>query len=275
MKIVRFFLAGLCSAAMLVPAFPALAENWTLQGSNIYSNNAGNVGIGTTSPSQLLTVGNNNQFTVSSAGNVNTSGVYQVGGNTALWLSPDSSSVGIGAVPGAFNGNYTGANSFFAGSLSGARVTSGTENLLMGALSGWNITDAGYNVGIGTSALRNNVHGNQNTAVGWGAGYNSTGGTFTGIGYTAGNSVTSGQFDTYIGWGAGASSNGTISNATAIGKNANAQISNSLILGGTGINAVNVGIGTTTPSQALDVQGNIHLTGNIVSDGDICIGTCP
>ena len=36
--------------------------------------NTGNVGIGTTSPSQLLTVGNNNQFTVSSAGSVNMAG---------------------------------------------------------------------------------------------------------------------------------------------------------------------------------------------------------
>jgi|CXWL01.1.fsa_nt_gi hypothetical protein len=36
-----------------------------------------------------------------------------------------------------------------------------------------------------------------------------------------------------------------------------------------------VGIGTTTPLQKLDVNGNIRLTGNIVSPNDICIGTCP
>lgn len=36
----------------------------------------------------------------------------------------------------------------------------------------------------------------------------------------------------------------------------------------------NVGIGTTTPAQKLDVNGNIRLTGNIVSPNDICIGTC-
>ncbi len=35
-----------------------------------------------------------------------------------------------------------------------------------------------------------------------------------------------------------------------------------------------VGIGTTSPTQALDVKGNIKLTGSVVSDGDICIGTC-
>lgn len=37
----------------------------------------------------------------------------------------------------------------------------------------------------------------------------------------------------------------------------------------------NVGIGTSSPVQKLDVNGNIRLTGNIVSPNDICIGTCP
>ena len=36
----------------------------------------------------------------------------------------------------------------------------------------------------------------------------------------------------------------------------------------------NVGIGTT-PNEKLDVNGNIRLTGNIVSPNDICIGNCP
>ncbi len=38
--------------------------------------------------------------------------------------------------------------------------------------------------------------------------------------------------------------------------------------------AGNVGIGTTSPAQKLDVNGNIKLTGSIISDGDICIGNC-
>ena len=37
----------------------------------------------------------------------------------------------------------------------------------------------------------------------------------------------------------------------------------------------NVGVGTTTPAEQLDVNGNIRLTGNIVSPNDICIGNCP
>ena len=36
-----------------------------------------------------------------------------------------------------------------------------------------------------------------------------------------------------------------------------------------------VGIGTTNPIALLDVEGNIRLTGNIVSPNDICIGNCP
>jgi len=36
----------------------------------------------------------------------------------------------------------------------------------------------------------------------------------------------------------------------------------------------NVGIGHINPTEKLDVLGNIKLSGNIVSDNDICIGTC-
>jgi hypothetical protein len=35
-----------------------------------------------------------------------------------------------------------------------------------------------------------------------------------------------------------------------------------------------VGIGTTSPQEKLEVVGNIKVNGNIVSDGDICIGKC-
>ncbi|MGB9003976.1 MAG: hypothetical protein WCC52_09250 [Nitrosotalea sp.] len=38
--------------------------------------------------------------------------------------------------------------------------------------------------------------------------------------------------------------------------------------------AGSIGIGTSSPQQALDVTGNIRLTGNIVSPNDICIGSC-
>ncbi|MCP4681023.1 MAG: hypothetical protein GY864_01655 [Desulfobacterales bacterium] len=37
----------------------------------------------------------------------------------------------------------------------------------------------------------------------------------------------------------------------------------------------NVGVGITNPSEKLHVNGDLKLSGNIVSDVDICIGTCP
>jgi hypothetical protein len=53
---------------------------------------AGNVGIGTTSPSALLTVGNNNQFTVSAAGTVNAAGnIYFSGQYSSGYLNGNSS----------------------------------------------------------------------------------------------------------------------------------------------------------------------------------------
>ena len=36
-----------------------------------------------------------------------------------------------------------------------------------------------------------------------------------------------------------------------------------------------VGIGTSAPTETLDVNGNLRVRGNIVSTTDLCIGTCP
>ena len=36
----------------------------------------------------------------------------------------------------------------------------------------------------------------------------------------------------------------------------------------------NIGIGTNSPQEKLDVNGNIRLTGNILPNGDLCIGVC-
>jgi hypothetical protein len=36
----------------------------------------------------------------------------------------------------------------------------------------------------------------------------------------------------------------------------------------------NVAIGHANPTEELDVNGDIKLSGNILSNGDICIGTC-
>ena len=53
-----------------------------------------------------------------------------------------------------------------------------------------------------------------------------------------------------------------LTNATALGYNAQVTTSNSLVLGGIGANAVNVGIGTTAPASTLEVNGFTMLGSN-------------
>jgi|HubBroStandDraft_1064217.scaffolds.fasta_scaffold01731_8 hypothetical protein len=94
---------------------------------------------------------------------------------------------------------------------------------------------ASFNVAFGGGALGNNTTGSENTAVGVSAlSNNSTGSDLTCIGIAC-------------------NASGDVSNATAIGAHALVEQSNSLVLGGTGHFAVNVGIGTTKPSNILTI----------------------
>ena len=120
------------------------------------------------------------------------------------------------------------------------------------------------NVATGASALASNTSGSQNVASGNSALFsNTTGSGNTAIGSGALSSNTTGNSLTCIGENCTVAANG-LSNATAIGANAVVSSSNSLVLGGTGQWAVNVGIGTATPSNILTIaQG----AGHPLSDG--------
>ncbi|MBK9981942.1 MAG: collagen-like protein [Saprospiraceae bacterium] len=92
--------------------------------------------------------------------------------------------------------------------------------------------------------MNNNSSGSNNTSIGWKSLFtNTTGSKNTAIGNAA--DVTGGN----------------LTNATAIGYNAKVGASNSLVLGGTGADAVNVGIGTQTPSTTLEVNGQVKISG--------------
>ena len=109
----------------------------------------GNVGIGTTSPSQLLTVGNNNQFTVDSSGNVVIKGTTTFSNNATFYTN------------GYFNlnnGGLTNTQSVFSSNSAGANLTLGTNNstgnLIFDSgtqVEAMRITSSG-NVGIGNTA---------------------------------------------------------------------------------------------------------------------------
>jgi len=154
----------------------------------------------------------------------------------------------------AGSANTVGSSNVFVGPYSGTSNTGGNSNVLMGYNSGSNTTgDA--NVFLGTWAGNANTSGGYNAFVGYRAGEgNTTGVRNVAVGTLAGKTITTGDNNTFVGNGADAAAN-NLTNATAIGYGAIVSTSNSLVLGGTGALAINVGIGTTSPASRLEIDG--------------------
>lgn len=139
---------------------------------------------------------------------------------------------------------------------------SGLFNVALGNIA-LNSTTSSRNTGIGSAALVNNSTGSQNTAVG--GGYQDF--FWPNTVYATGDRVTTGYNNSFFGYHANvAVGGGAFSNATAIGALAQAGASNCLVLGSiNGVNtatvSTNVGIGTTTPAELLEVNGIVRATG--------------
>jgi len=104
-------------------------------------------------------------------------------------------------------------------------------------------TSGSSNTSIGDLSLTGNTTGTGNTAVGYKAGVTAT----------AANANSTGTNNVFVGFQAGPSSATQLDNAIAIGKNALVGSSNTMVLGGTGVDAVNVGVGVSAPAQKLHV----------------------
>lgn len=91
----------------------------------------------------------------------------------------------------------------------------------------------------------------------------TVGGGNTALGSTSGLANTTGTGNTFLGYNAGATSTATLQNATAIGYNAQVTANNSIVFGGTGSDAVSVGIGTTAPTTTLDVRQSVNGTNTV------------
>jgi len=254
-------------------------NDWTINGDNIYHLN-GYVGIGTASPNEQLEItgnlrlppstasvgviksgpdrfihnfGTNNFFAGVNAGNLTLSGSQNtaVGRDALQALTTGWQNTAMG--PYALYSNTTGYQNTAMGTFAFFNTTTGNSNTAVGLSALASNTTGWHNTAMGQWALYSNTTGYQNTAMGTSALYeNTTGYSNTALGIYALDNNNTGYGNTAVGYGADVSATG-LTNATAIGYSAVVGASNALVLGGTGANAVNVGIGTTNPQGALDV----------------------
>jgi hypothetical protein len=218
------------------------------------------------------TTGNYNTATGGSALYVNTTGYFNTGtGGFALAA------------------NTTGYSNTGDGEEALDANTTGVQNTASGVSALWSNTTGSNNTTAGFQSLFLNISGSGNTADGYEALYNSASCCNVAVGNLALQFVSTGQANTGVGNNAGATvdstyvtgnnnttlgtgtklGTGTLTNATALGANAEVDASNSLVLGS--INGVNgqsattkVGIGTTTPSNVFTIASG---AGKAIADG--------
>ena len=234
---------------------------------------------------EKMTIGRLNTFVGARSGvnnldgSLNTFVGYQAGAaNTTGSLN---TAIGIGA-----GGQNTGSRNVSIGSSAGSTLTNGFENVMIGHdvgsfMIGDGVTPHYGNVIIGSNAgtgnfgvnpkltsLNNTIIGDSaafritgsiaNVYIGKRSGLNSQTGDFNVfVGDSSGLTNTSGNQNTFVGSKARGAA-GNLVNATALGANALAGASNSLVLGSIAgqngaTNGVNVGIGTISPTAKLQV----------------------
>lgn len=196
------------------------------------------------------------------------------GANAGFYSTATCCNTFAGASAGVFN--TLGASNTFLGQAAGANNRTGNQNIMIGVSSGYDgvgttAKNSNYNVLIGNYTGINNV-GDFNVTMGYAAAqFNTTGGGNISIGgYANGHAAaTTNNNCTFIGTQSGTWTGtnhasptavaNNLTNATAIGYQAQVTVSNALTLGGTGVNAVKVGIGMHNPQYPLDVKGVVNM----------------
>ncbi|MBL7892615.1 MAG: hypothetical protein JNL63_08290 [Bacteroidia bacterium] len=189
-------------------------------------------------------------------------------GYRTLYCNSRERSVAIGAdaLYNSTDGNYNtaiGAEAMFGNTLGFYNTATGYRSLYTQS------TNQGLDNATGAFALFSaNGSGLNNVAEGFKALYTNTSGTNnTAVGDSALFTNLTGTNNTCLGQGADVTAN-NLTNATAIGYNAKVACSNCLVLGGTGADAVKVGVGVTTPLSTLTVSGSIagkYRAGNTIA----------
>jgi hypothetical protein len=236
----------------------------------------GNVGIGTLAPLQKLDVNGNINMALTMNLRINDVRVLSNLGSYNLFVGDNAGIANLAA--GQYNSffgweagsrNTTGMYNTFLGFRAGNANIGGHENVIIGDRAGANgaATLGDFNVLVGAHSGISST-GIQNTFIGGQAGYSATtGGSNVFVGGLAGDANTTGSYNTIIGNNADVGSTG-LTKSGAIGYNAIVNASNAFVIGGTGVDAVNVGIGIAAPTQSLHVVGNILFTGAIMPGGN-------
>jgi hypothetical protein len=269
------------------------SSQWTTNGSNIYNNNIGNVGIGTSAPAYNLDVSGNMRTTMDAS--INSITVGRGGGNistnTALGVSAlqaNNTGVGYNTAVGyqALQANNTGVGNTAIGYQPLQANTSGLNNVAIGFAPLYSNTIGFNNVAIGYGTLFDNIAGNFNVAIGYDSLSNITNSGNTAIGYISGKDASGNSANnTFLGTSADVSSSSlTYNYSTALGYNAIIDASNQIVLGGQDpsgsypnvkIPGSYVGIGGVyNPSSgfALDVKGTIRAGNNDGSNNFVNLG---
>lgn len=184
-------------------------------------------------------------------------GQFKINAVRVLHSFGGSTNVFVGATAGALSGTAT--NSTGIGSLALTNHTSQGYNTAVGYEALTTTTDGLENTAVGYDAMKNGLHPSKNTAVGALALYSTSTASFAidglnvGIGRAAGFTNTSGVKNTLIGAAADVASTG-LTNAIAIGYNAVVSSSNTMMLGGTGSELVNIISGAATTTQKFHIR---------------------
>jgi len=200
-------LAGPIGGGGTTNYIPIWTSNTNLGNSTIYQSGS-NVGIGTTTPTSMLTVAGS-----VSANSVNATTTYQIGGSNILSTAGRQNlflgqQAGQNNTSGVFNvfagyhagsSNTTGGENSFFGHEAGNLNATGSANTFLGNIAGQKNASGADNTFLGARAGANNTSGNNNTFAGFVAGYNNTTGSqnvFLGNG--AGQANTTGQNNTLV-----------------------------------------------------------------------------
>jgi hypothetical protein len=198
-----------------------------------------------------------NAFLGNHAGFNNTNGVANTAIGSAAMGSNTTGSYNIVLGYGALASNQTGNSNVAVGTFS-LQTSTSSHNTAVGYAALLTNSTGDHNTAIGNNSLYSNATGAHNSAMGEGALFNNAIGSLnTAYGSGALYTNTSGNYNTALGYNANVNP-GNLFNVTAIGANALATSSNSLVLGSiSGVNGAisnaRIGIGVTNPGAKLHV----------------------